>query len=63
MKHDHKGPPDYACEGCFREAWDGLSEEERKASRFWGRVLVGFSFALAFVVAFVLWRISKGGKG
>ena len=59
MKHKHIGPEHYACDGCMREAWDGLTEEEKKDRRFWSRILVGFSFALAFVVAFVLWRISR----
>lgn len=36
MRHDHEGPWDVACEGCFLEAQQDLDEETR---RTWRRIL------------------------
>jgi len=57
MNHKHVGPLDEACDGCFREA-QGILEDLR-ARRFWGWVLLGFSFALAVTVAIVLFKMGR----
>lgn len=56
MKHVHTGhPTNHACEGCFAEV-----KGELRARRIWAWVIVGFSFALAMVSAFVLWKVGMG---
>lgn len=62
MNHQHVGPLSQACTLCFRELRQDVlpkAREELRRRRFWAWVLVGFSFALAAVVAFVLVKLGR----
>lgn len=61
MKHRHVGNPKMACSLCFVEAQQVLrAQEELRGRRFWAWMIVSFSFVLALVAAFVLYRIGMG---
>jgi hypothetical protein len=57
MRHNHTAPLDRLCPGCY----DEIAEDE-KTRRFWIGILVGFSLALAGVIAFVLFKLGPMGR-
>ncbi len=60
MRHRHVGDPMKLCSGCFPEMQE--LQKELRTRRVWAWILVGFSFALAVVVAFVLYRLGPLGR-
>lgn len=61
MRHKHVGKITDACLGCYGELQADLKADLR-ARRFWGWVIVGFSLALAGVMAFVLFKVGVMGR-
>ena len=60
MRHDHVGPLDKACPGCFIELWEDEQEEKRQV--FWRRMLVIFLIVLAIgSMAALSFAINKYG--
>jgi len=57
MSHQHVGPKDRLCPGCWRELEETLAREA-VARRRWGLILLGFVVAVGLVCAFVLFEIA-----